>query len=78
MLIKLDKILECEITLLNMKIDLINKLDLINMLNLITVIIINNKKSSIYQLIDQILHINYIYNFMQNFRDLAQLLEFKK
>ena len=78
MLIKLDKILKHKITLLNMKIDLINKLDLINISSLITAVVINNKKSSIYQLIDQILHTNYIYSFMQSFRDLAQLLEFKE
>ena len=39
---------------------------------------INNKKSLIYQIIDQILHINYIHNFIQNFRNLTQLLEFKE
>ena len=64
MLIKLDKILEYEIVLLNMKIDLINKLSLINMSNFITAIMINNKESLIYQIIDQILHANYIYSFI--------------
>ena len=47
-LIKLDKILEYKIALLNMKIDLINKLDLINISSLMTVVIINNKESFVY------------------------------
>ena len=48
MLIKSDKILEYEITLLNVKIDLIYKLSLINMLDFITAVITNNKESLIY------------------------------
>ena len=48
MLIKSDKVLEYKITLLNVKIDLIDKLDLINMLSLITAVMINTKESLIY------------------------------
>ena len=52
MLIISDKIFEDKITLLNLKIDLINKLDLINMIKFITIVMINNKKFLVYQLID--------------------------
>ena len=48
------------------------------MFNFITIVMKNNEKSLIYQIIDLILHINYIYNFIQSFRDLAQLTESKE
>ena len=43
-----------------------------------TAVIINDEESFIYQLIDQILYANYTHSFMQSFKDLAQLLEFKE
>ena len=52
MLIKSDKVLKHKITLLNVKIDLINKLDLINILSLITIVMTNNEKFSIYQIVN--------------------------
>ena len=52
MLIELDKVFKHEITLLNIKIDLINKLNLINISSFITAVMINNKESLIYQIID--------------------------
>ena len=77
-LIKLDKILKYKIASLNMKVDSINKLDSMKTSNFMTVVTMNDKESSIYQLIDQFLHTNCTYNFMQSFRDLTHLLEFKE
>ena len=48
MLIKLDKVLEHKITLLNIKISLINKLDLINISSSITTVMTKIEESLIY------------------------------
>ena len=78
MLIKSDKVLKYKITLLNIKLSLLNEWDLINISSFMTTVMTNNEELLIYQIIDWILHANYTHSFMQSFRNLAQLIEFKE